>query len=212
MFDVRNDRQPDVLLLDVMGTLVHDPIFDAVPAFFGCDVRGLFRRLDPEAWYAFERGELEEAEFFARWMRDPLPFEPEALRGCLRGAYRLLDGIEPLLADLRGAGVPMHALSNYPVWYRLIEQVTGLSRFVSWRFVSCHTGVRKPDPRAYAGAAETLGVHPARCVFVDDRADNVAAAEAVGMTGIVFDDAAGLRARLEALGLLEGCAPPGDGA
>ncbi len=208
---MRNERQP-VLLLDVMGTLVHDPIFDAVPAFFGCDVRGLFRRLDPEVWYAFERGELDEAQFFARWMRDPLPFEPEALRGCLRGAYRLLDGIEPLLRDLSAAGVPMHALSNYPVWYELIEQVTGLSRYLSWRFVSCRTGVRKPDPRAYAGAAAVLGVDAARCVFVDDRADNVEAAEALGMTGVVFESAAGLRARLEALGVLEGCAGGDVGA
>jgi HAD superfamily hydrolase (TIGR01509 family) len=206
MVDDPDDRQAadrPVLLLDVMGTLVHDPIFDAVPAFFGSDVRGLFRRLDPEAWYAFERGELDEAAFFRVWMRDPLPFDPRALRACLRGAYRFLDGVEPLLADLRAANVAMHALSNYPEWYALIEEVVGLSRYVPWSFVSCRTGVRKPAPEAYLGAAGALGVPPARCLFVDDRADNVAAAAAVGMPGLVFTDAARLRADLAARGLLD---------
>ena len=96
-------------------------------------------------------------------------------------AYRFLDGIEPLLGELSAAGVPMHALSNYPVWFEMIEARLGLSRYLRWSFVSCRTGVRKPDPEAFLGAARALGVAPSRCLFVDDREKNCAGARAVGI-------------------------------
>lgn len=185
-----------------MSTLVHDPIFVEVPAFFGCDVEALFRRLVPEVWYAFERGDLDEAEFFRRWMRDGTRVDVPALKRCLRGAYRYLHGVEPLLADLTAAGVELHALSNYPTWYRLIEESVGLSRYVRWTFVSCRTGIRKPDPEAYLGAARALDRPPAACLFVDDRPANVEAAEAVGMPALRFRDADQLRADLIAAGVL----------
>lgn len=51
--------------------------------------------------------------------------------------YRFLDGIEELLSDLNQAGVEMHIMSNYPVWYKRIEAKLVLSRFMPWTFVSC---------------------------------------------------------------------------
>lgn len=50
--------------------------------------------------------------------------------------------------------------------------------------LSGETGLRKPDPAAYALAAQRLGVDPARCVVVDDLAANVRGAAAAGMTGV----------------------------
>jgi HAD superfamily hydrolase (TIGR01509 family) len=125
------------------------------------------------------------------------------LKATMQAAYRWLDGMEDLLHDLRQARVEAHALSNYPVWYRLIEERLHLSRFMSWRFVSCKTGVRKPAPEAYRGAAEALGLSPSRCLFVDDRQPNCDAAEAEGMDSVCFTDAGALRRDLEVRGLFE---------
>jgi len=51
---------------------------------------------------------------------------------------------------------------------------------------SCEEGVRKPDPVIFHTALERLGVSdPARAVFLDDFAGNVAAARALGMHGIL---------------------------
>jgi putative hydrolase of the HAD superfamily len=50
-----------------------------------------------------------------------------------------------------------------------------------------HTGILKPDPRAYAAVTDGLGVAPADCVFVDDQARNVAGARAVGWQAVAFD-------------------------
>jgi putative hydrolase of the HAD superfamily len=50
---------------------------------------------------------------------------------------------------------------------------------------SSEVGVRKPDPAIYLLTCERLGVSPDACVFVDDHPGNIAAAEALGMSGVV---------------------------
>ena len=50
---------------------------------------------------------------------------------------------------------------------------------------SSEVGVRKPDPAIYLLTCERLGVTPEVSVFVDDHPGNVAAAEALGMAGVV---------------------------
>jgi epoxide hydrolase-like predicted phosphatase len=50
---------------------------------------------------------------------------------------------------------------------------------------SSEVGVRKPDPAIYVLTCEALGVEPEVCVFVDDHPGNIAAAEALGMTGVL---------------------------
>jgi HAD superfamily hydrolase (TIGR01509 family) len=156
----------------------------------------------PEAWKTFELGRCDEAALCASFFADGRPFDGEALKATMRAAYRYLDGIEELLADLRTAGVPMHALSNYPKWYEMIEERLGLSQYLDWSFVSCKMGVRKPDPEAFVGPARALRVDPSQCLFVDDRAANCEGARAVGMDAIRFTTATDLRRALRQHGIL----------
>lgn len=184
-----------------MGTLVRDPFFEDMPAFFGLTLKELITHKHPTAWVEFEHGEIDEDACMAKFFRDARPFDAQAFKEHVARGYQWLPGIEPLLEELAAHGVEMHTLSNYPAWWQLIEERLGLSRYVRWSFVSCHTGVRKPDPEAYLGAARALGRPVSSCVFVDDRKDNVEAAWKVGMPGIVFRDAEQLRADLAALGI-----------
>jgi HAD superfamily hydrolase (TIGR01509 family) len=115
--------------------------------------------------------------------------------------YRWIEGIEALLIDLKSAGVSMHTLSNYPIWYLLVEDAIQLSRYLPWTFVSHNTGVRKPSAEAYSRAAETLGVAPEVCLFVDDRGTNCRGAVDAGMRAIQFEGAEALRTELRALGV-----------
>lgn len=43
-------------------------------------------------------------------------------------AYEFLGGMPELLQDLTDAGVEMHAMSNYPIWYRHINSKLELDR------------------------------------------------------------------------------------
>lgn len=50
---------------------------------------------------------------------------------------------------------------------------------------SSEEGVRKPDPRIFERTLERLGVEASRAVFLDDYAGNIAAAEALGIRGVL---------------------------
>ncbi len=56
--------------------------------------------------------------------------------------------------------------------------------------------VAKPDPAIYRIAAERAGVPLDRCLFVDDRQENVDAAAALGMTGVLYREPGDLRRAL----------------
>ena len=50
-----------------------------------------------------------------------------------------------------------------------------------------HTGILKPDPRAYALCTEALGLPASACVFVDDQKRNVDGGRRAGMRVVHFD-------------------------
>ncbi len=181
-----------------MDTLVVDP-FHALHEHFGLPRSDLLRDKHPRTWVELETGALPVEALATRFFTDGRPVDVAALAAWMRGRYRWIDGIPPLLDDLRAAGVELHALTNYPPWTSLIDEALRLSERVPWTFCSWRTGLRKPDPRAFEHAARTLGRAPGECLFVDDRPENVAGAEKVGLTALRFVDAATLRADLRAL-------------
>lgn len=195
-------RRP-ILLYDVMGTLVSEPFFEAVPQFFGMPLEELYRVKDRHSWVDFERGFIDEATHAERFFTDRRAWDVDGLKAAMTAHYEWLDGMEALCRRLRRAGYAQHTLSNYPVWYRLIEDKLRISEHVDWTFVSCHMGFRKPAREAYDFVVDTLGVDAEDCIFIDDRPDNVQGAEAVGMRGLLRVDTPSLIRDLVALGVAE---------
>jgi HAD superfamily hydrolase (TIGR01509 family) len=193
---------PRALLLDVMGTLVHDPSYDEVLGFLGSSLEQFLAAADREAWGAFERGEIGEETYLRRMFMDRRAVDGEGLREHLVAGYRWLDGMEELVRDLSASGVSLHAMSNYPPWYRWIEDKLSLSRYLSWSFVSCNTGLRKPAPDAYRAAVAALGLPAGACLFVDDREKNCAGAREAGLQAWRFTGAGPLRRELRRHALL----------
>jgi len=114
-----------------------------------------------------------------------------------------IDGTVDILADLKRAGVPRYALTNwsaetFPPQRRRFE-------FLSWFdgiVVSGDEGVIKPDPRIFRILLERHRIAPEEAVFIDDNPRNAAAAAALGIHGIHFRSPKLLRRDLETLGLL----------
>jgi len=77
----------------------------------------------------------------------------------------------------------------------------GLLPLFSAFFSSCWVGALKPSRRIYEVARDMSQAEPARCVFVDDRPQNLTPAAALGMRTVLFKDAAQLRRDLAALGV-----------
>lgn len=75
----------------------------------------------------------------------------------------------------------------------------GVDDLVDHVVSSARVGFAKPDHRIYRLAAARAGVAVERCLFVDDSTENVAAARALGMTGLHHRDPAELRDLLQPL-------------
>jgi 2-haloacid dehalogenase len=118
-------------------------------------------------------------------------------------------GTPAILEDLRAAGVPLYAITNFSAekYDEACERFPMLRGFRD-TVVSAHVRLVKPDPAIYRLLLDRHGLDAARCLFVDDSAANVRGAAAVGMRAHHFQDAAGLAAELRALGLAAGAVAP----
>lgn len=196
-----NNRKLPILLFDIMDTVVRDPFYHDVAPFFGMSFKELIESKHPTAWIEFEEGRVDEMELAGKFFKDKRSFDLEGLKNCMRRGYSYIDGIEELLCNLKENNYEMHAFTNYPIWYRLIEEKLNISTYLSWTFCSCVIGKRKPDPDFYLEVIRHLRVDPTSCIFIDDRLRNVEAAIEIGINGLQFKNANLLRQDLSKMGI-----------
>ena len=99
---------------------------------------------------------------------------------------------EPMLAwvgELHAAGVRTGILSNIgdAMEAGICAKFEWIGRF-DYALWSHALNMRKPEAPIYDAAANGLGVRPDRILFIDDKRENIEAAEAAGMQGIVYTD------------------------
>ena len=84
------------------------------------------------------------------------------------------------------AGIRMAVVSDsWPNLEAMYEQL-GLREFFDGFAISTILGCRKPDPRMYLAGSELVDLPAEDCVFVDDDAELVAAAIALGYQGLTI--------------------------
>ena len=114
-----------------------------------------------------------------------------------------IEGTVDILADLRRAGVPRYALTNWSA--ETFPPAQARYEFLAWFdgiVVSGEERVIKPDPRIFRILLERYAIAPGEAIFIDDNPANAAAAEALGLHGIHFRSPELLRRELQTLGLL----------
>ncbi|MFC4907638.1 HAD family hydrolase [Actinomadura gamaensis] len=89
-------------------------------------------------------------------------------------------------------GARLALLSNAPVEMARLIDGEGWSGAFAHRLFSADLRLAKPDPRIYHEMCAILGTTPDRVLFIDDRQENVDAAEAVGIRALLFQNAAKL--------------------
>ncbi len=121
---------------------------------------------------------------------------PEMLGGAVGGTVEVL-------AELRAAGVPVYALTNWSA------ETFGIARerfeFLEWFdgvLVSGEERMIKPDPAIFRLLLDRFGLDPGATFYIDDSPANVAAADRLGFDAVRFTSPAQLRRDLEARGLL----------
>ena len=140
---------------------------------------------------------------------DEIPQQADNVWGALYPRFNetigpAMPGMTQLVADLDAAGVPLYAITNFSGEFWPPFRAREAAFFAPFRdvVVSGDEKLMKPDAAIYRLALGRFGLQAGDAVFVDDNAGNVAGANAVGIRGLLFTDAASLRIELQALDLL----------
>jgi putative hydrolase of the HAD superfamily len=204
------DRFPfDAILFDIGGVLLTNG-WDhgsraVLAAQFGLDLDGLEER-NARCYDAWDRGQLTAAGFLAEAVfNEPRDFTPEEFFTAICEQSKVLEhGALPVLRAL-AARRPclIGALNNETREtnaYRL--KTFGLAELFEVVLCSSYLGLRKPEPAIFQRALEILARPADRILFIDDRAENVAAAEAAGFRTVLFKNEAELRTQLAGWGIV----------
>lgn len=102
-----------------------------------------------------------------------------------------IPGMLELILDLKKRGVGVYGLTNWPAETfeearRRFKTIGNIDNYV----VSSYVKLAKPEPAIYQLLLFKYNLKPEECVFIDDRKDNVNAAIALGMSGIVYPGSA----------------------
>ncbi|KRB80919.1 hydrolase [Sphingomonas sp. Root710] len=116
----------------------------------------------------------------------------------------LLPGMVEIVRALHARGVPLYAITNFSheFWPPFRAREAAIFDLFADIVVSGEEKLMKPDPAIYALALDRFGLEGPEAIFIDDREDNVRAAEAIGIRGHLFRGAPGLAAELHGFGLL----------
>jgi putative hydrolase of the HAD superfamily len=140
---------------------------------------------------AYDRDELSSSAYWAA----VLGTTPDAGLAQQLSALDAASWLHPNRAALAaaeravGRGYRLAVLSNAPIELAdALDRIPWLVRFER-RLFSCRLRLSKPDPAIYRAALACLEAVPEEVIFFDDRADNVAAANCLGIRAHVFTSA-----------------------
>jgi 2-haloacid dehalogenase/putative hydrolase of the HAD superfamily len=110
---------------------------------------------------------------------------------------------EAAIECLHARGVPQFGLSNMsPETFHGTVAMSPAFECLDSILISGEAGLLKPDPALFQLACDRFGFEPADVLFVDDNAQNIAAASALGFDTHHFTDPVALLPALEKRGLL----------
>ncbi len=168
-----------------------------------------------QAAYWAHRPEFDRSGSARRYwddvLRDAGSALPAAERDAARARLGALDAeswtqyreeVWDLAARFRTDGRKTAMLSNCgPEVIDRVRAQRDVTRYFDALVISWELGTLKPEPAIYRTALAQLRVAPEEALFVDDRPENVAGAEGVGMRAMLFQGDASLpelRARIAA--------------
>lgn len=162
------------------------------------DWRGPFDPSGDPLWRAMQAGEISERDYYYTRARETGRLVGEDWTSLPQFLQRIR-GADPLTAIRREAiaaiaavgkvGAKLAILSNEldlfygPDFRGKLPFLTDIDLIVD----ATHTGILKPDSRAYALVTDGLGLAAGDCVFVDDQITNIRGALAAGFRTVHFD-------------------------
>ena len=149
-----------------------------------------------DAGKPFAEGVKELQDRFPEYAKEIQLFDDEwrrTVKGCFPESVALLK-------KLKAGGLGIYGLSNWS-WEKaegLIKEYDFFKLF-DGMVISGIEKVSKPDPKIYQIILNRYHLQAEECVFIDDNAANIQAADALGFNAIVFDDIHNVTDKLKSL-------------
>lgn len=141
-------------------------------------------------WCEIDRGIMTYEEVLDAFVKQDVELESE-IRYVLEDMHGIVTKREyaiPWICSLKEKGLQVLVLSNFGE--KIIEDCQDAMEFLPYTdggILSYKDHVIKPEPEIYQLILERYQLNADECVFIDDLQENVDAAKAQGMQGIVFD-------------------------
>jgi putative hydrolase of the HAD superfamily len=141
---------------------------------------------DTNAWAKLERNEITIAEFGSLFEEEAIArgvsLDGQAVLSCIEGKFRpeMVTALEILTKKYKTACLtnnfgPSNETSNSG------KMRKSIMKLFDTVVESQKIGIRKPEPRFYLHACDTLNVTPTRVIFLDDLGVNLKPARQLGM-------------------------------
>lgn len=192
----------NILIFDFGGVLIdwnphylYDPYFGdpAKAEWFLQNICTMDWNIQMDGGKPFAQGIAELSAVYPEWSREiELYYSgwPKMVAGPVPGMLELL-------GELKQQGYRLFGLSNWSrETYPYIEHSYPVLDLLEGKVVSGYEGLFKPQPAIFELLLSRFSLKAEDCIFIDDNAANVAGAEAVGISGMLFRSADDLREKL----------------
>ena len=200
--------------------MIKNIVFDIGNVLFGYDPHYILHQLLPEnkfhseylthfinaqIWQDLDRGSIEESslvDMLVNKINDPnLEDNLQIIIQNFIYHLHLINGSRELFLTLKRI-YPIFLLSNFQaVPYSKLREIHPFLYQADGAIISAHHQLMKPEPEIYQKLLNKYRLIPEETVFIDDLPDNIAAANALGIKGIVFTSPETLKDALIDLGV-----------
>ncbi len=146
----------------------------------------------------YDRGDIDGPAYWRRVAAAAgKMLAPDQIEGLIEADIAIWMRANPVMMEwvqaLKKRGLKVAVLSNMP-----IEISRHMRKYAPWfkdfDYVCFSAEIRlaKPEAAIFHACLKALRSNPEECLFIDDRAENVEAARALGMRGLIFESVQGL--------------------
>ena len=141
-------------------------------------------------WCELDRGVMSFDEVMEKFISLDLEMEAE-IRRVLADTHGIVTGrcyAVPWVIELKRRGLKVYVLSNFSekIWKDCREALE-FYEYTDGGIISYKEYLIKPNAEIYSLLLKRYGLNADECVFIDDLKENIEAAKALGIHGIVFE-------------------------
>lgn len=158
-------------------------------------------------WNEFDRGAKPDEEIIAACIKETPDYEREIrlFYDHVGETIHTYPYTVRWIRSLEKNGYHTYILSNFPKsTYEKATEELSFEKETTGAIFSYQVKCIKPEAEIYKLLLDRYHLVPQECVFIDDRPENIEAAEKLGITGIQFQNQQQAKRRLLELGVVSG--------